>query len=513
MTPMTKRLRILAVDDNRTNLHILQVFLKKLGHEIILAENGQEAVDKFESERPDIILLDIMMPIMDGFEAARRIKAHTTERWVPIIFLSALNRDENLLEGLEAGGDDYLTKPINFIVLEAKLRSMQRSLDLQQQSIDALNRLKTISDAVLEAIITIDTKGCIRSCNLATERVFGWLPEELEGLNVNVLMPEPFHSNHDAYISNYVQGGPPKIVGLEREVVGLRKDGSTFPAELGVSEIRLDSARMFVGVVRDISDRKRAEQKLRENAELLTAYYERSESEQQLAMKLVQKQLHRPGLKDPRLHYRVIPAQHFSGDVVAAARSPDGLLYAMLADATGHGLAAAISVIPCLSIFYGMTVQNRSLREIILEINQQMRESMPVGRFVAATFVCLDEKAMAGQIWVGGTPAAYLFDRWGRVSREFASTRIPLGIVDNREIDPGATEFAWEKENQLILCSDGLLEAENAEGKQFGTAGLANATANTSPGQRFQAIQTALATHLGKTMAADDISIMVIDGP
>ena len=104
-----------------------------------------------------------------------------------------------------------------------------------------------------------------------------------------------------------VQKQGPAVVGVT--VAGLRnagvfrhqrKDGSTFPAELGVSEIRLDSARMFVGVVRDISDRKRAEQKLRENAELLTAYYERSESEQQLAMKLVQKQLHRPGLKDPR---------------------------------------------------------------------------------------------------------------------------------------------------------------------------------------------------------------------
>ena len=75
-----------------------------------------------------------MMPVMDGFEAARQIKAMTAERWTPVIFLSALNRDENLVEGLEAGADDYLTKPINFVVLEAKLRSMQRSLALQQES-------------------------------------------------------------------------------------------------------------------------------------------------------------------------------------------------------------------------------------------------------------------------------------------------------------------------------------------------------------------------------------------
>ena len=85
-------MKVLAVDDNRTNLHILQVFLKKLGHQVITAENGEEAVRKFANEQPDIVLLDIMMPVMDGFEAARQIKAMTVERWTPVIFLSALNR-------------------------------------------------------------------------------------------------------------------------------------------------------------------------------------------------------------------------------------------------------------------------------------------------------------------------------------------------------------------------------------------------------------------------------------
>ena len=156
MNSIMTKIKVLAVDDNRTNLHILQVFLKKLGHDVVLAENGEEAVRKFESESPDLVLLDIMMPVMDGFEAARRIKAMTRDRWTQVIFLSALNRDENLVEGLDAGADDYLTKPINFVVLEAKLRSMQRSLALQQQSIESLRRVQTISDNVLDAIITSD---------------------------------------------------------------------------------------------------------------------------------------------------------------------------------------------------------------------------------------------------------------------------------------------------------------------------------------------------------------------
>ena len=513
MNQQLSKLRILAVDDNRTNLHILQVFLKKLGHEAILAENGEEAVQRFISEKPDMVLLDIMMPVMDGFEAARQIRAKTTERWVPIIFLSALNRDENLLEGLESGGDDYLTKPINFIVLEAKIRSMHKSLNLQLQAIESFKRLQAISDAVLEAIITIDTEARIIACNHATEIVFGWSTEELIGQNVNILMPEPFHGEHDHYVRNYVMGGAPRIIGRQREVLAKRKDGSEFPAELGVSEVRLDNNRLFIGVLRDISERKQAEMKLRDNAKQLQAYYDRTESEQQLAMKLVQKQLHRRSLQDSRLHYKVIPAQHFSGDVVAAARSPEGRLYALLADATGHGLAAAISVLPLLTVFYRMAAGNHPVRELVQELNQQLRESMPIGRFVAATVVCLDETHSRGEIWVGGTPEALLFDRWGRPVREFVSTQLPLGIVDNKEVDADPTPFNWDKESQLVLFSDGLLEAENATGQQFGKAGLVAGAANRSPGERFEAIQAALANHLGGVAAADDISLMLIDCP
>ncbi len=506
-------LRILAVDDNRTNLHILQVFLKKLGHTVIQAENGQEAVDKYLAERPDMVLLDIMMPVMDGFEAARRIRAETTEHWVPIIFLSALNRDENLLEGLEAGGDDYLTKPINFVVLEAKMRSMHRSLAMQQQAIDSLNRLQTVSDNVLEGIITIGADGIVIGANLAVERIFGWAPEELIGQNVNVLMPEPHHSTHDAYLQRYLAEGEPRVIGRIREVEGLRKSGQRFPMELGVSQVEIDRQVVFIGMVRDITERKRTEETLRSNAELLQAYYEKSQGEQQLAMRLMDKQLNRPSLKDSRLHYAVIAAENFSGDIVGAARSPEGKFYALLADATGHGLPAAISALPVLAIFYRMASRNHNLREIILEINQQLRESMPVGRFVAATLVCLDETLKKGEIWVGGTPSALLLDRWGRTAHEFASDNLPLGIISNKEADPHPITFTWEQESQIVLFSDGLLEAENDQGKQFTLDGIYQATANLPPQRRFEAIRLALTQHIGKNKAADDVSLMLIDCP
>jgi len=506
-------LKVLAVDDNRTNLHILQVFLKKLGHQVILAENGEEAVRRFASEEIDVVLLDIMMPIMDGFEASRQIKAMSRERWTPIILLSALNRDENLVEGLEAGADDYLTKPINFVVLEAKLRSVHRTLTLQQQSIDTARREQAVADNIIDAIITINDKGIISSVNRAAERIFGWRSDELIGNNVKILVPEPHRSAHDSYIGNYIGGGQPKIIGKEREVDALHKDGHTFPATLGVTEVFLDNKRMFIGLVRDVSERKQAERKLQENAHLLQVYYDQTQNEQQLAQRLMEKQLHRKGLQDKRLRYKVIPAENFSGDIVAADRSPEGRFYALLADATGHGLPAAISALPVLAIFYRLARLNSSLREMVHELNQQLKESMPIGRFVAATLVCLDEEAKNGEIWVGGTPQAFMFDRWGRATRVFESDNLALGIIGNEELDCKPVAFTWEDESQLVLCSDGLLEASNNNGDQFGTEGLLASTANTSPDIRFNKIETALAKHLQDQVASDDVSLMVIDCP
>lgn len=504
MTPKLNNMKVLAVDDNRTNLHILQVFLKKLGHQVILAENGEEAIEKFVSESPDIILLDIMMPVMDGFEAARRIKAMSAERWTPIIFLSALNRDENLLVGLEAGADDYLTKPVNFVILEAKLRSMQRSLSLQQTSVDALRRIQAISDNVIDAIVTFNSDGIIVSSNHATERIFGYSSEALNGQPITLLIPESdappstTTAGHDSY-------------GEQRELLAQHKNGSAFSANIGITDIEIDGEPMHICVIRDISRQKEAEATLRANAALLQNYYDQTQNEQQLALRLMDMQLHRPGLTDPRIRYKVIAAENFSGDIVAASRSPSGRLYTLLADATGHGLTAAISVLPVLAVFYRLTRYDHSVSEIISELNQQLKESVPIGRFVAATLVSIDETNKQGEIWVGGTPSAYVFDRWGRMSREFTSENLPLGIVDNNSLSNLPIKFSWEAESQLVICSDGLLEATDEGDNQFGIQGLLEATSNSFPVQRFDRIEAALNNHLKNSTAADDVSLMIVD--
>jgi adenylate cyclase len=123
---MRERPLILAVDDVEENLEIVTVRLEAQGYEVETARNGREAIEKARQLRPDLILLDIMMPEMDGIEATRRLKADETLRAIPIILLTAKSGVEDVVAGLDAGGDDYLTKPFEPTTLVARVRSLLR---------------------------------------------------------------------------------------------------------------------------------------------------------------------------------------------------------------------------------------------------------------------------------------------------------------------------------------------------------------------------------------------------
>ena len=133
-------------------------------------------------------------------------------------------------------------------------------------------RLKSILDTAVDGIITIDERGIIESVNRGTERIFGYTSDELVGRSVNVLMPSPYREEHDGYMARYLRTGQPRIIGIGREAEGQHKDGTRFPIDLAVSEIRVPGARVFTGVVHDISARRRAEAEARRrNAELAHA--------------------------------------------------------------------------------------------------------------------------------------------------------------------------------------------------------------------------------------------------
>jgi PAS domain S-box-containing protein len=119
-----------------------------------------------------------------------------------------------------------------------------------------------IVESAVEAIATIDSRGILQYVNPATERLFGYTRDEMIGRNVSMLMPSPDRDRHDAYIARYLETAEPRIIGIGREVEGLRKDGSRFPMHLAVSEVRVEGRRIFTGIIHDLTQQREAEARL-----------------------------------------------------------------------------------------------------------------------------------------------------------------------------------------------------------------------------------------------------------
>jgi DNA-binding response OmpR family regulator len=170
---MPRQLSILIAEDGAADRMLLAAIVRRQGHHVVTAANGAEAVELFERERPQLVLMDALMPVMDGFEAAQQIKQLAGNELVPIIFLTSLTENEALVRCLEAGGDDFIAKPYNPIILEAKIQAMHRLRRLQatvleqrdligrrnQQLLDEQRAAKAIFDKVAHA-------GCLNAPNI-----------------------------------------------------------------------------------------------------------------------------------------------------------------------------------------------------------------------------------------------------------------------------------------------------------------------------------------------------------
>ena len=133
--------KILIVDDSDTIRAVLAQTVRDMKLEPVLADCGAKALELYAAERPGLVLLDVNMPGIDGYETARRIRALAPQEWVPIIFLSASEADQDLERAIECGGDDYLVKPVSPVVLNAKMRALQRLDQMRRKLVDVSNEL------------------------------------------------------------------------------------------------------------------------------------------------------------------------------------------------------------------------------------------------------------------------------------------------------------------------------------------------------------------------------------
>lgn len=376
-------LTVLVVDDVENNLALLSRLVSRLGHKVVSARDGMEAVARFRQCAPDLILMDIRMPVMDGFQTTAEIRALQGTRWVPVIYVTAHDVEGGLVQAIEAGGDDYLTKPISAELLRAKLRAAARALSLQRENA-----------------------------------------------------------------------------------------------------------------------RQRA---------ALEHYFRAAEEEQKVASHLMQRLVQTDMLSDQAIEYRIAPASHLSGDVIAAARTPGNVLHVLVADGTGHGLVASLGVMPVVQPFYAMTQKGYGLPTIVREVNRRVREWLPVGRFVAAALVAIDPREGVLCVWNGGIPPLVALDGDGREVQRFHSKHLPLGVLDEVELEDAIERCTLPAGAQVIACSDGVVEAKNVNGEEFGIDRLVRIAAAAPGHARMAALNAALDAHLAGRSAHDDLSLVVVD--
>lgn len=137
-------MKILIVDDSATIRTAISLLVQHMGHTVIVANDGAQGLQLYRTEHPELVLIDVMMPVMDGYEAARRMRECSPEDdWVPIIFLSSKEADQDLDRAIESGGDDYLVKPVSSVVLNAKIRALHRMETTRRKLLDLSRDLAT----------------------------------------------------------------------------------------------------------------------------------------------------------------------------------------------------------------------------------------------------------------------------------------------------------------------------------------------------------------------------------
>lgn len=255
-------LRLVHLEDDPADAQLVLYELQKAG----FATAGAVVADEAEftaslAGDPDVILMDWNLP---AFDAERALAIATEQRPnIPVLIVSGSIGEEAAVRAIKLGATDYLLKDrLGRLGQAVKQALAQRDLRVAERR--ARESLAAVMRSVADGIITIDEFGAVQSVNPAAARLFGYAETELIGANVRTLMPEPHRGKHDEYVANYLRTGVSRIIGMGREVEALRKDRTSFPADLSVTEFWIDGKRHFTGVVRDVSERKRLEEQFRQ---------------------------------------------------------------------------------------------------------------------------------------------------------------------------------------------------------------------------------------------------------
>jgi PAS domain S-box-containing protein len=274
----SRRVKLLLVDDDQSNLLALQAILEPLGQELMLAQNGTEALRMCLEHDFAAILLDVRMPEMDGFETAEMIRARKRSLQTPILFVTAYRSDEQLFRGYNLGAVDFLFKPIVPEILQSKVSvfvELRRTEQLLRRKAEELERAEQRFRAVLEAapdaMVITNQAGIIELANSRADTLFGRSREALIGRDIHSLLPTWEGSDEDRAATARSQPTP------EQRLTAFRDDGSSFPAEITRNSFHTPDGLLVTTAIRDATDQAHAEARIQKtNLELEKRVTERT---------------------------------------------------------------------------------------------------------------------------------------------------------------------------------------------------------------------------------------------
>ena len=271
-------LRVLIVDDSDAGALSSVHTLEHAGFTVTSQRvaTPQAMATALTEQSWDVVLANHALQHFDGLAALKLLQDGGHD--VPFILLSSAADPDIAVSAMRAGADDFvgrdhlerLAAAVERQLRDGQIRRARRRDHSASVQRDAIAR--AVVDNAVDGIITIDTRGTILSFNHAAERLFGYSAAEALGQSITILMPSPYREQHDSYVATYLQTAVKRIIGIGREVVGQRRDGSTFPMDLAVSEIVFGERRLFTGIVRDVTARRQTEAALRESEHRFTQF-------------------------------------------------------------------------------------------------------------------------------------------------------------------------------------------------------------------------------------------------
>lgn len=345
------------------------------------------------------------------------------------------------------------------------------TLNLVKDSQEARLSVSAVIKHLFDAVIIIDEKGVIKTVNPAANKMFGYTNKEIIDQNVSILMPEPFATEHDSYLHNYLTTKIPKILGkTRREVLGKRANGEIFPLDLVTTEMVVNGQIEFIGIIRDMTEYKRAENEVTRLREIEKQRFDYLQHELEMAG-LVQESMLPTNFAPFSQHCEfdifasMTPARLIGGDFYDVFFIAEGQLFVAVGDVTGKGISAALHMTQCIAHLRRITRRESKPHKILHKLNNLLCENNALG--VYTTFFCGVLNIKTGELVYSsaGHPSPITNTNSG----DFEFIPMPIAIVLGfmSDIKYVSSSLQLKPGDTIFIYTDGVTDAENKQQELF----------------------------------------------